>query len=43
LLETARRVFGWDTTTIPSRTRTWRAAKPSLLMLPLEQQLQDYL
>lgn len=43
LLETARRVFGWPTRTLPSRTRWWLAEPPTLMTPPIEEQLREYL
>lgn len=43
LLETARRVFGWQTRTTPGYLRKWMAGKPNLEMPPIEEQLRAYL
>ena len=42
LLETARRVFGWKTVTRPEHTRKWLATPPSVLLPPIEEQLDEY-
>ena len=43
LLETARSIFGWTTRTFASRTRTWTAGEPNLMLPPIDVQLREYL
>jgi len=42
MLETARRVFGWQTATRPEHLRRWLAPPPSLMTPPLAEQLRAY-
>lgn len=43
LLRTAREVFGWQTRTLESSTRLWRAVQPNLMLPHIEDQLREYL
>ncbi len=43
LQETARRLFGWDTRTIPTTERRWLAVPPNLMLPPIGEQLAAYL
>lgn len=43
LLYTARKVFGWETRTIPTWNTKWLAVKPTLMLPPIADQLREYL
>ena len=42
LLETARRVFGWQTETVWSSRRFWKAATPTVMLPSIEEQLRQF-
>lgn len=43
LLETARRIFGWQTRTLDAHLRRWDATSPNLMLPSIEEQLRAYL